>query len=300
MSINSCLAYDEECMYVLCDKKLLSYLLKLCVKEYENLPLAQIEQYIEVENNETGRILSRGNEIITVMKEKIVLDVLFTSKYPDSERNIDTFINLETQNEYHPKSKDHKSYPLIKRSIYYVGSLLHIQKGPVFENDNYQDLKKVNSLWINTDPPENVKNMIQRYELRERNELKKHYGEKKENYDLINIVMLNLGDEEDGVLGPLNELFVKDNTAEEKYRNLKEKYGIEVSEETRGGIQTMCNLGEGILRKGISQGISKGIDTRTIEFITRIMQSKNFDYAQAARYLELTEKEEKDYQMYFI
>jgi len=43
------------------------------------------------------------------MKEKIVLDVLFTSKYPDSERNIDTFINLETQNEYHPKSKDHKS-----------------------------------------------------------------------------------------------------------------------------------------------------------------------------------------------
>ena len=62
----------------------------------------------------------------------------------------------------------------------------------------------------------------------------------------------------------------------------------------------MCNQGEGILRKGISQGISKGIDTRTIEFITRIMQSKNFDYAQAARYLELTEKEEKDYQMYFI
>ena len=84
--------------------------------------------------------------------------------------------------------------------------------------------------------------------------------------------------------------------SEEKYRNLKEKYGIEVSEETRGGIQTMCNLGEGILRKGIDQGI----DTRTIEFITRIMQSKNFDYAQATRYLELTEKEEKDYQTYFI
>ena len=30
------------------------------------------------------------------------------------------------------------------------------------------------------------------------------------------------------------ERFVKDNTAKEKYRNLKEKYGIEVSEETRG------------------------------------------------------------------
>ena len=55
------------------------------------------------------------------------------------------------------------------------------------------------------------------------------------------------------------ELFVKDNMSEEKYRNLKEKYGIEVSEETRGGIQTMCNLGEGILRKGINQGISQGL-----------------------------------------
>ena len=76
-------------------------------------------------------------------------------------------------------------------------------------------------------------------------------------------------------------MFVKDNTAKEKYRNLKEKYGIEVSEEIRGGIR-------------------QGIDTRTIEFITRIMQSKNFDYALATRYLELTEREEKDYQMYFI
>jgi len=296
MCINSCLAYDEECKYVLCDKKLLSYLLKLCVKEYENLSLAQIEQYIEVENNKLGRILPRGNEIITVMKEKIVLDVLFTSKYPDSERNIDTFINLEAQNEYHPKSKDHKSYPLIKRSIYYVGSLLHIQKGPVFENDNYQDLKKVNSLWINTDPPENVKNTIQRYELRERNELKKTYGEKKENFDLINIVMLNLGEEEDGVLGPLNELFVKDNTAEEKYRNLKEKYGIEVSEETRGGIQTMCNLGEGILRKGISQGI----DLSKKELLTRVMEMKQMSYKNASEYLCFSEEETEKYKIYFV
>ena len=107
--------------------------------------------------------------------------------------------------------------------------------------------------------------------------------------------MLNLGEEEDGVLGPLNELFVKDNTAEEKYRNLKEKYGIEVSEETRGGIQTMCNLGEGILRKGISQGI----DLSKKELLTRVMEMKQMSYKNASEYLCFSEEETEKYKIYF-
>ena len=96
------------------------------------------------------------------------------------------------------------------------------------------------------------------------------------------------------------ELFVKDNMSEEKYRNLKEKYGIEVSEETWGRNTDNVQFRRRNIKKRNQSRNQSRIDTRTIEFITRIMQSKNFDYAQAARYLELTEKEQIDYQMYFM
>ena len=47
------------------------------------------------------------------------------------------------------------------------------------------------------------------------------------------------------------------------------------------------------------EGREEGIETRTIEFIRRIMQSKDFNYEQAARYLELTKEEQQQYQTYF-
>ena len=137
MSIKSCLAYDKACKKVLCDKKIISYLLKLCVEEYQNLSYEEIEKLIEDNIEEGNKILPRNNEIITVNNEKIVLDILFTSKYPKSNEKIDTMVNIEEQNLYEPYSKSGMKYPLIKRGIYYVCSLIHIQKGTLFKHNNY-------------------------------------------------------------------------------------------------------------------------------------------------------------------
>jgi len=52
--------------------------------------------------------------------------------------------------------------------------------------------------------------------------------------------------------------------------------------------------------EGLVEGKVQGIETRTIEFIRRIMQSKDFNYEQAARYLELTKEEQQQYQTYFV
>ena len=107
---------------------------------------------------------------------------------------MDTMINIEAQNVFKPYSESGIKYLLIKRGIYYVCSLIHIQKGNLFKHNNYQKIKKVNSLWININPPEEIKNMIQQYTIKKENKLTKTYREKKHNYDLINIMMINLGE----------------------------------------------------------------------------------------------------------
>ena len=53
-------------------------------------------------------------------------------------------------------------------------------------------------------------------------------------------------------------------------------------------------------KEGIEEGKAEGIEMRTIELIRRIMQSKDFNYEQAARYLELTKEEQQQYQTYFV
>ena len=48
--------------------------------------------------------------------------------------------------------------------------------------------------------------------------------------------------------------------AEEKKRILTEKYGMIMTSEPEGRIQTMCNLSENIKAIGIEEGIEKGIE----------------------------------------
>ena len=54
------------------------------------------------------------------------------------------FMNIEAQ------GKDNMGYPLLKRSIYYGSRLLVRQKNTPngFQKTNYEDLKKVYSIWI--------------------------------------------------------------------------------------------------------------------------------------------------------
>lgn len=292
------LAYDYKCKKVLCDKRLLSYVLKLAVEEYKGLSIEEIEPLIEsgvVMEEDTHILFPRVNEDVDENGKKTIFDILLTSKYPNSDNSIDTIINLEMQNDALPKSKDHKSYSLIKRGIFYVGKMIVNQKGVTFTSNNYQNLKKVNSIWICSRPKKDKENSVQRYKIHEEHVLGKMIEELQDNYDMINVCMINLG--KDGSvyeLEPLNELFVRNNSSEEKYKNLQEKYGIKVYDETKGEIQEMCNFSKGIyadgLEQGIEQGLEKGIEQGILSSIQGLMNSLSIGLEEAMKLLQLSEE----------
>ena len=81
---------------------------------------------------------------------------------------------------------------------------------------------------------------------------------KKEDYDLMEVVILNLGepyDEADcGIMRLLNTLFSPAVSPDEKKKILSEKYNIAMTAEMEREVQSMCNLSTAIENRGIDIG----------------------------------------------
>ena len=136
--------YDGKCKKILCDKQLLALILKLSMKEYASISIAEIANLIEPSvgrKENTSRIFPRENEIVDEDGSRISFDISFSAKFPNSNTSIDTIINLEMQNNIHPRGKNNKPYSLLKRGIFYIGKMIVRQKGVTFTSDNYQNIK---------------------------------------------------------------------------------------------------------------------------------------------------------------
>ena len=292
------LAYNDACRRVLCDKRILSYLLKITLKEYKNLSLKEIEPLIEGQIHvkvESHKVFPRQNEVVSE-EGTIIYDLLFTSRLPKSNDYVDFVINVEVQRDPYPRSRDGIRYPILKRGIFYSCRAMVEEQGRIFNGNNYQDLKKVVSIWINTKPLQIRQNSMNTYEIQERHVGGKLYKENIEDYDLIEIVVMNLGEDDSfEKLGPLNELFVKRGSSEEIYQSLKEKYGIEVYEETRGKVKEMCDLGQGLVDENLAKGEIKGRKEEKINSVMALMETMNVSYDVAVSLLKFSEEDKIKY-----
>ena len=274
------LQYDEAVKRLLANKRILAAIMKDCVEEYRDCTVEEIaEKYIEgapqvgeagVHLDETnrgcaaesgagraeGRIHGAATEDASRTEGTVRYDIRFFASVPGEEGRISLIINVEAQNRFRP------GYPLIKRAIYYGGRMLSAQYGPVFTKSEYGKLKKVYSIWLCTHPPAAYQNTITQYSLREKHIIGRVREERK-NYDLLSIVMVCLGkaDGENygGLLKFLEVLLSDSRPAGEKRKILSEEFGMEMSGDLESGVRDMCNLSQGILERGIEEGMERGI-----------------------------------------
>lgn len=111
------------------------------------------------------------------------------------------------------------------------------------------------------------------------------YGEsytKEENYDLMEVVVLNLGDADKSsdleILDLLNVLFSATTTPEEKKQRLNDEFEIAMTVEFESEVQEMCNLSKALIEQGIKQGIKQGIELgkeeRTLSMAQMMIQER--------------------------
>ncbi|MCD8018515.1 MAG: hypothetical protein LUF92_02695, partial [Clostridiales bacterium] len=178
----------------------------------------------------------------------------------------------------------------IKRGIYYCGRMLSSQYETEFTNSHYEKIKKVVSIWICSNPPEKYENTINIYSLKEKNLIGSRQ-EKAENYDLLTVVMIYLGDENKkestGVLKLLKVLLSSKMDADEKKQILQEDYSVAMTKRIESEVSEMCNLSKGVEERGISKGRIQAIT----ECVRTLMEREGCTAEGAMNILQISDVE---------
>ena len=99
--------------------------------------------------------------------------------------------------------------------------MISSQYGSEFTETHYEKIKKVYSIWICSNPPKKRENTITKYCVQEEN-LVGQVSERKDNYDLLTVVMICLGHTRDenytGILKLLDVLLSSEREAGKKRR----------------------------------------------------------------------------------
>lgn len=201
---NAVLATDLKAQYDACAKKLLGYkdilarILIEAVEEFRGMSPEEVKPLIEddihigkipIDPGLTNKVIGvdeSGKEIIgmnTVNEEMnagyILFDIIFYVHLKEGRSKI--IINVEAQR------KEPTEYDILNRAIFYVSREISSQKNREFVNSNYNDIKKVYSIWICMNMSENSMNHIH---LQNDTIIGNQNWRGRE--DLINIVMIGL------------------------------------------------------------------------------------------------------------
>ena len=258
-------AYDTNVKYLLSDKQILSRILKYTIEEFQEMDIEDIMGCIGDDIEIGTRPVDAGLSNLGRVKETVTednipgegiiyYDIRFTAYIKEAEIKI--LINLEAQ-----RSSDHSrlGYHLENRIIFYLARMISAQKQTEFFHSDFDNLKKVRSIWICMDNDE-TEDSIEEIGL----DRKTVFGNKKNQYhtDLMKGIIVNIRNSENydsgkdikksqNVLISMLEELLSEKDAVEKKRILADEYGMIMTAELEGRIQIMCNLSENIVERGI-------------------------------------------------
>ena len=198
--------YDEAVKTVWKNREIIAPLLKFSVEELKDESVESIMKLIDADSisdeipvsDLPPTLTNLNTEESSITEKLITYDFRFLVKNPRlSTENILVVlhIDLEFNNKYRPTLSDGRSYPLVKRGIYYGAREVSSQLGRVTEKTNYDDVEKVISIWVvSEDIPKHLRNTASRYHF-----VKEDFvgtaDEPEADYDLIEVVIIRRGDE---------------------------------------------------------------------------------------------------------
>lgn len=248
--------YDEKAKRLLGNKIILAHILVRAIDEFHRMDPKDVVSYIEekpfisvvpvepgltnVEKEENGqRIVGMNTENTEINEGLVRFDIIFYVRMKDGMSQV--IVNLEAQKD------EPKSYHILNRAVFYVSRLISSQKERDFVKTDYDDIKRVFSIWVCMNMDENSMAHVHLA----KDDLVGSYPWKG-GLDLMNIVLIGISDEfpehdeEYGLHRLLSALFSARLTIDEKLEILKTEYSISVDDGLRKDVNTMCNLSQGI------------------------------------------------------
>ncbi|MBQ8038187.1 MAG: hypothetical protein IJ268_14455, partial [Proteobacteria bacterium] len=207
----------------------MAHLLKSTMAEFADIaPEIIASRYIEGQpgvENHSLRIQGLRNERNDPHRNANFFDVIFYALDPTTELPIPIIINIESQTDFDP------TYDLRNRGIFYLGCMIADQKDTIFEKSNYDDLRKVSSIWVCTDPPKSYANTIVSYTLDQHN----IFGNAPEQpINKLQLIMVHLGtakDENFTDIFPLLDACLSKSTTKEHQKQTTAQYNVQLEQE---------------------------------------------------------------------
>jgi hypothetical protein len=185
-------------------------------------------------------------------------------------------VNVEAQ------QKNPKEYKILNRAIFYVCRMVSSQKERDFTKTNYDDIRRVVSIWVCMNMEEN--SMIHYYLAKEALIGTQKWDGKD---DMINIVLLGLSnkipahDEKYELHRLLGILLSKKLTPDEKLKIIGDEYDIPMEDGFRKELGSMCNLSQGIVEDTEERLIISMYDNDINVEKIAVIVSKSVDEVQA-------------------
>ena len=292
--------YDEYVKILLSDKQVLARIMKYTVEELRDYDIEFIMDCIEGEvevSKYTVRPQLPKKEKITGMNTestipgegKATFDIRFAVVIPDYEM-LKLIINVEAQKQYH------EGYSFGSRGMFYCARMISEQLDTEFSADDYDNIKKVYSIWICINAPERYANTISQYSMEEHSV----YGEFKghENVDLISIVIIRLSeqgncDDKNPLIKMLTVLLSHELEANVKIKCLENEFDMKMEKQIEGRVKKMCNLSEFIV-EDTTRKVTQSVTMKNlIQSVENIMESCGFTVERACEALKTTVEEYK-------
>ncbi len=263
--------YDERAKRLLGQKIILAHILVKAVDEFRDMNPKNVVPYIEGEpyissvpvepgltnikksrrKDAAPRVTGFNAEHAEINEGLVRFDIIFYVRMKDGLSQI--IVNLEIQ-------KDNpKAYKILNRAIFYGSRMVSSQKERDFEKTNYDDIKRVYSIWVCM----NMKtNSI--HHIHFTSDCLLDECEWPGNLDLINIIMIGLAKELPAnseryeLHRLLGVLLSKKLSVEDKLNIIEKEYDITIRDDFRKDVGEMCNLGQGVLEEGIAIGEVRG------------------------------------------
>ncbi|HBA68612.1 MAG TPA: hypothetical protein DCZ40_04555 [Lachnospiraceae bacterium] len=258
--------YDEKAKRLLSNKIILAHILVKTVDEFQGMNPKDVVPHIEggpfismvpVEPGLTNtvakptkdgqRIVGLNTENAEINEGLIRFDIICYVRMKDGISHV--IINLEAQ-------KDEPiSYHILNRAVFYVSRLISSQKERDFVKANYNDIKRVFSIWICMNMDENSMDHVHLTD----DKLLGSYPWKG-GLDLLNIVLIGIAnklpehDDRYELHRLLGTLLSMELSVDEKLGIMAKEYSISVDDRIREDVSTMCNLSQGIREKGRAEG----------------------------------------------
>lgn len=265
---DSSFAYDSNVKFLLADKQILARILKYAIREFKDMAVDDIMDSIgddidvgtkpvDAGLSNMGRVKVSNTEDNIPGEGKIFFDIRFTAYHKEKEMKF--LVNIEAQKSSDPGKL---GYHLENRIIFYLSRMISAQKQTEFYHSDYDSLKKVRSIWICMDSSEDGDSIE---EINLNRDIVFENKDNSYNIDLMQGVIINVrsgknaGDSRNALVSMLEKL-LSQISVDEKKRILAEQYGMIMTTELEGRIQTMCNLSENIRAIGIEEGIEKGME----------------------------------------